>query len=373
MKIESALIVGAGIGGLTAAIALRRQGIPVEMIERDPDWTAYGVGIIQQMNVIRAMGQLDLLDAYMSKACGFDSTAIFVGPGGHKDAEFATPRLAGPDYPSNAGIRRRDLQHVLAERAKELGANVRLGLTVSGLNDDGDGVDVSFSDGSTRRYDIVVGADGVYSQIRGMMLPDAPGPRYTGQWVWRYNLPKPAAMDNIQIFAGPCNAGLVPIANDLMYMFLLSQEAEGHTVALNGAAQAMRSCAKMAPPQIAALLDQISEDAGVVARPLEVVFVEGDWHRGRVVLLGDAIHASTPHLAQGAGMAIEDSIVLADELSKAASPEAAFAAYRARRFARVKHVAENSIRIGEMQMGNIPPFDVGALTGQTIGMMCQPI
>ena len=107
---------------------------------------------------------------------------------------------------------------------------------------------------------------------------------------------------------------------------------------------------------------------------MAVIFL-GDqpWHKGRVVLLGDAVHASTPHLAQGAGMAIEDALVLADELEAAPTPEAAFEAYRARRFKRVEHVAVNSIKIGEMQMGKIAPFDVGALTGQTIGMMCEPI
>jgi len=373
MKPQSTLVVGAGIGGLTVAIALRRQGIPVEIIEREPDWTAYGVGIIQQMNVIRAMGQLDLLDAYMSKACGFDKTTLFVGPGGHKEAEFETPRLAGPDYFSNAGIRRVDLQGVLADRAKSLGAKVRLGLTVREMNDDGDGVDVRFSDGSSGRYDVVIGADGVFSKTRQMILPDAPKPRYTGQWVWRYNLPRPADQDGIYVFAGPCNAGLVPMANDLMYMFLLSEEPEGTTLPVAGSAAAMRARAKMAPPQIKALLDQITDDKGVVARPLEVVFVEGDWHKGRVVLIGDAIHASTPHLAQGAGMAIEDCLVLVEELARADTPEQAFAAYRTRRMPRVSHVAKASIRIGDMQMGKVPPFDVGAVTGQTIGMMAQPI
>ena len=373
MQVTSALIVGGGIGGLTAAVALRKKGIAVDIIERDPKWSVYGVGIIQQLNVVRAMGELDLLDLYLSKAHGFDQTTIFVGPGGVQDAQFSTPRLAGPDYPSNAGIKRSDLQEVLGEGAKKSGANVRLGLTVTEMNDDGEGVDVTFSDGSTGRYDIVIGADGLFSQIRGMILPDAPAPNYTGQWVWRYNLPRPADLNEIQIFAGPCNAGLVPISEDTMYMFVLSQEEANTWLDVEGSAEKMRNVAKMAPPQIAALLDQITDDAGVVARPLETIFVEGDWHKGRVVMIGDAIHASTPHLAQGAGMAIEDGMVLADELTKAASVEEAFTAYRARRFARVEHVAKNSIRIGEMQMGKIEPFDVGALTGQTIGLMAQPI
>jgi 2-polyprenyl-6-methoxyphenol hydroxylase-like FAD-dependent oxidoreductase len=374
MDVNSVLVVGGGIGGLTAAIALRRKGIPVVIIERDPKWSVYGVSIIQQMNVVRAMGQIGVLNAYLSKATGFDSTTIFVGPQGHQDAKFDTPRLAGPDYPSNAGVRRRDLQQILGDEAKRLGAEIRLGVTVAAMDDDGTGVDVTFSDGATGRFDIVVGADGIFSATRAAILPDAPKPSYTGQWVWRYNLPRPADLDGIHIFAGPCNAGLVPMTEELMYMFLVSEEPEGQMLAVEGAAAAMRARAKMPAPQLQPWLEQITDDAGVVARPMEVIFLaDQPWHKGRVVLLGDAVHASTPHLAQGAGMAIEDALVLAEELSSAESPEAAFAAYRARRFSRVEHVALNSVKIGEMQMGKIPPFDVGALTGQTIKMMCAPI
>jgi len=373
MSISSALIVGGGIGGLTAGIAMRQKGIKVEIIERDPKWSVYGVGIIQQMNVIRAMNDLGILESYLTHSYGFDSTTLFVGPGGVQDAKFDTPKLAGPDKPSNAGIRRTDLQKVLGDGAKDAGCEVRLGLTVAEMNDDGAGVDVTFSDGSTSRYDIVVGADGIFSSTRQAIMPDAPKPTYTGQWVWRYNLPRPADVDGIHIFAGPFNGGFVPMQEDLMYVFLLSQEPDTQAIPVEGSAAAMRERAKMPPPQFAAILDQITDDAGVVGRPLETILLEGDWHKGRVVLLGDAVHASTPHLAQGAGMAIEDGLVLADELTKTDSPEEAFVAYRTRRMPRVSHVAKNSVRIGEMQMGKIEPFNVGELTGQTIGMMCQPI
>ena len=369
------LVIGGGIGGLTAAIALRRKGFDVQIIERDPAWSVYGVGIIQQMNVVRAMKEIGVLDDYLSRASGFDKTTLFVGPQGHKQAEFSTPRLAGDAYPSNAGIRRTDLQAVLGDAAKRAGATIRLGVTVAQMSDPGSGVDVTFSDGSTGRFDAVLGADGVFSQTRQTLFPDAPTPRYTGQWVWRYNLPRPADLDGIQIFAGPCNAGLVPMTDNLMYLFFVNEMPEGQMLAKDGAAQAMREAvsALMPPPQLKPWIEQITEDDGVVARPMEVVFLEDrPWHKGRVALLGDAVHASTPHLAQGAGMAIEDALVLADELSKA-PPEEAFTAYRARRFDRVAHVAKNSIRIGDMQMGRIPPFDVGALTGQTIKMMCGPI
>ena len=374
MDLKSVLVIGGGIGGLTAAIALRRKGYPVEIVEKDPEWSVYGVGIIQQFNVIRAMASLDLIDAYLEKAFGFDRTVLHGGPGGKQVADFNTPRLAGDAYPSNAGIRRTDLQQVLADRAKQLGVTLRLGTTVTGLEDDGTGVDVTLSDGTTARHDIVIGADGVFSRTRGQILPEAPQPRYTGQWVWRYNLVQPPEMEGIQIFAGPVNAGFVPLGQDLMYMFLLSQEDEAFKLAQDGAAKAMRDrIGSLAPPQVKAIADQITDDAAVIARPLEVIFVDGAWHRGRVVLIGDAIHASTPHLAQGAGMAIEDAIVLAEELSRHTTPEAAFSAYRTRRFDRAKFIADNSVLIGDSQMGKIDPVDVGELNRKTMGLMAQPI
>ena len=372
MKLNSVLIVGGGIGGLTAAIALQLKGFPVEIIEKDASWSVYGVGIIQQFNVVRAMGSLGLLDDYMAEAFGFDLTEMFA-PGGQKVAEFPTPRLAGEHFPSNAGIRRVDLQRVLATRAKELGVNVRLGVTAEQLQDDGSGVDVIFSDGSTGRYDIIVGADGVYSRTRTLIMPQAPTPRYTGQWVWRYNFPQPADLNSIRIFMGPHSAGLVPLGKGLMYMFLLSREAADFRLGKTGAAAAMRERTKGAAPQIVELAEQITDDDGVVGRPLEVLFLDGPWHKGRVVLLGDAVHASTPHLAQGAGMAIEDGIVLAEELEKAADPQTAFRSYRDRRFDRVRFVVENSILIGDGQMGKVEHVDVADLNRRSMGLMAQPI
>jgi 2-polyprenyl-6-methoxyphenol hydroxylase-like FAD-dependent oxidoreductase len=372
MKLSSVLVVGGGIGGLTAAIALRRKGYPVEMIEKDPSWTVYGVGIIQQFNVVRAFASLGLVDAYMAEAYGFDFTEMYT-PTGQMIAQFPTPRLAGPEYPSNAGIRRTDLQRVLATRAQELGVKVKLGVSAETLADDGNGVDVTFSDGNTGRYEIVVGADGVFSRTRTQIFPDAPKPRYTGQWVWRYNFTQPDELKCIRIYTGPSAAGVVPLGKGLMYMFLLSREADDFRLPRQGAAAIMRDRTKAAAPQIVELAKQITDDEGVVGRPLETVFLEGDWHKGRVVLLGDAVHACTPHLAQGAGLAIEDGVVLAEELEKASSPEAAFKAFRDRRFERAKFVVVNSVRMGDSQMGKIEHVDMADLNRQSIALMAQPI
>ncbi|MEM6728289.1 MAG: FAD-dependent monooxygenase, partial [Pseudomonadota bacterium] len=175
------------------------------------------------------------------------------------------------------------------------------------------------------------------------------------------------------IFHGPVSGGLTPIGGGLMYIFVLSEEPEDFVLETKGAAAAMRARIPGAAPQLAALADQITEDAGVVGRPLETIFVEGPWHVGRTVLLGDAVHASTPHMAQGAGMAIEDAAVLAEELAQHDDPETAFAAYRARRFERAAFVWKNSIRIGDMQMGRIPPFNVEAVNAEGRALLAQPI
>ncbi len=375
MQGASILVVGGGIGGLTAAIALRRKGFDVEIIERDPNWSVYGVGIIQQMNTVRAMNELGVLDQYLSLAYGFDKTTLFAGPVGAKVAEFDAPRLAGAEFPSNAGIRRTDLQKVLGDAAKANGARIRLGLTVESMMDDGEGVDVLFSDGGRGRYDIVVGADGVFSTTRAALFPEISAPRYTGQWVWRYNLPKPGDLDGIQIWTGAIEAGLVPMSDALMYMFFVTEEPEGFQLDPSGAARQMQDRAiKLAPPNLKPWIEQITEDSGVVARPMEVIFLEDQpWSKGRVVLVGDAVHASTPHLAQGAGMAIEDGLVLAEELEKAQTPEAAFEAYRARRFDRVSHVARVSVAIGDGQMGKGPQVDMNTTMAQTMAMMAEPI
>src|SRR5690606_14982500 len=117
----------------------------------------------------------------------------------------------------------------------------------------------------------------------------------------------------------------------LMYMYLTTPEPGNPRYPQAGLAAAMRA---KVPAPLAALAELITDDAGVVYRPLEALLVEGPWHAGRIVLLGDAVHATTPHLGQGAGMAVEDAIVRADELGGHHAPAAAASAHRERGVAR---------------------------------------
>ena len=125
----------------------------------------------------------------------------------------------------------------------------------------------------------------------------------------------------------------------------------------------MRSRLKDAPPKIAALAEQITDDNEVVYKPLETLFISGPWHKGRVVLIGDAVHATTPHLGQGAGMAIEDSLVLAEELEAHwGDTETALSNYNSRRFERCRFIVESSVAVGEFQLGRRAELDYPALT-----------
>ncbi len=371
MKDLSILIIGGGIGGLTSAIALGQKGYSVEIIEKDPEWSVYGVGIIQQSNVIRAVAQLGIIDDYLEAGCPFDGLEVYL-PNGDLAAKIPAPKLT-EEYPAQLGIGRRALQKVLADRAAVEGATVRLGLIVESLEDNEEGVAVTFSNGSSGQYDLVIGADGVYSQMREMLFPDLPKPEFAGQSVWRYNFKRPEDLDSLHVYEGQIGCGLVPLSDELMYMYVTTPEPGNPHYPKEGIARAMRDKLHAAPPRIAELAKEITEDDEVVYKPLEWIFIDGDWHKGNVVLIGDAAHATTPHLGQGAGMAIEDSLVLAEELGKADTVQAAFAGFQQRRFERCRYIVESSVAICKGQIGEGPLLNNAEESAKMFKVIAQPL
>nr|WP_314576803.1 FAD-dependent oxidoreductase [uncultured Pseudomonas sp.] len=372
-EVDKVLIVGGGIGGLCAAIALRREGVSVDLVEIKSDWTVYGVGIIQQSNVVREMARLGVLDRYLDAAYSFEDVGIY-DLEGKPLARIPGQRLAGPQYPANVGISRLALHKVLSSTAIELGAGIRLGLSVETFEQDSQGVDVTFTDGTRGRYSLLVGADGVYSKIRTLMFGDKYQPRFTGQAVWRYNFPRDPSIDHLASYMGPGgNAGLVPLSDDLMYMFSTSHEPENPWYPPEQLAELMRERIGNIGGLVGSLREQITDSRQVVYKPMEVVFVDEPWFKGRVLLIGDAAHATTPHLGQGAGMAIEDALVLSMELTVDGSMEDKLQRFMNRRFERCKFISEKSVLAGDREMARDQSFDRIGLTKQMLKLTAEPI
>ena len=371
--VNNVLIVGGGIGGLCAAIALRRKGIAVDLVELKTEWTVYGVGIIQQSNVVREMHRLGLLEAYLDAAYAFEDVAIYTTEG-QQLARIPGQRLAGPQYPATVGLSRRALHKVLSETAIELGTQVRLGTSVESFEQDDSAVDVLFTDGSQGRYGLMVGADGLFSKVRSVLFGDRYQPRFTGQSVWRYNFPRAAGIDHLANYQGPSgNAGLVPLADDLMYLFTTSHEPGNPWMEPAALADGLRQRLAGFGGLIGELREQIVDNAGVVYKPLEAVFVDEPWYCGRVLLIGDAAHATTPHLGQGAGMAIEDAVVLAEELTAGGSLDAQLQRFMGRRFERCKFISEMSLLAGVKEIQRDPSFDRIGLVKRMLEVTAQPI
>lgn len=348
--IDNALIVGGGIGGMSAALSMARRGIAVTLIDSDPNWRVYGAGITITGMSLRAFDDLGVLDEIRDR--GFVHNGM--RPRHFSGAPLGEPRLAPPGAPPvmlGGGIMRPVLHDILACRVREAGIDVRLGLTADTLDQDDDGVDVTFCDGTTSRFDLVVGADGIFSKTREMIFPDAPGPQFTGQGCWRIVAERPPEIDRAEIyFGGPLKLGMSPISQSQMYVFLLEHVPGNPWFAPDTHVSHLSALMEPFGGNVPAVRAALCEDSQIVYRPLEWLILPDPWYKGRVVLIGDAAHATTPHMASGAGLAVEDGLVLADELASHNSVEAALSGFMSRRLDRARMVVETSVKQGEMEI-----------------------
>ena len=372
--LKRVLIVGGGIAGTCCAIQLRKAGVEVEIAEIDPHWGVLGAGITITGPTLRALRTIGVLDEV--KAQG----ATWSGGLAHNQAgEFLTRidmEPLAPELPAVAGMLRPRLHKILADKTRALGVEVRLGTTVSDVHFDATHAAVSFSDGSHGRYDLVIGADGIHSKLRQALFPDAPKPQFTGQVVYRMLAKRPAGFDCSYFYMGKDDKiGFSPVSSTHMYMFLLQPQPSNPWI--DAKDQPARLYEGMAGfggivPQIRETV--LGENAGSVNyRPLEIFLMPRPWFRDRVVLIGDAAHATTPHLASGAGMAIEDGIVLTEELQRHASLPQALAAFEQRRYERCATTIHNSVRLGQMEMEHASPLIHGQLMAESLKLLRAPI
>ncbi|MFH8224038.1 FAD-dependent monooxygenase [Streptomyces sp. NPDC018057] len=344
------LIHGGGIGGLTLATALARRGHTVEVVEARHELDALGVGIIQPSNALHAMDEIGVLDDCLR--AGFEWEVLTIAdPTGATLAEIPQPRMG--DTPPNNGIPRPALARVLGAAATAAGATIRFSATITELTDDGAGVDVTLSDGSSGRWDLVVGFDGIGSPLRSRLYGDRYTPQYTGFANWRVTVPRlPEVRGVVMGVAGQeAKALLTPITDELMYLGAVFAEAEDFRPDPERALEQLRERLAAFSGPVAQALASVTDPAGVVYSRISQVTVEEAWHVGRVVLAGDAAHASTPHLAQGAAMAVEDAVVLAHALDAETDVPGALKAWEERRRPRAMWVQALSRAVLKQEMG----------------------
>jgi 2-polyprenyl-6-methoxyphenol hydroxylase-like FAD-dependent oxidoreductase len=335
------IIIGAGIGGLTTAIALRQAGFAVDVFERAPELKEIGAGIGLSANAIRVLKHFGLMEQVVDKGSVIE-TAVSYTSRGKRIGRFP---MNLTDVPGVC-LHRADLQQVLLSA---LSADcVHLGEEFVEYQQHGDhGVICRFASGRTAAADALIGADGLRSRVRAQLIGDGE-PVYRGYQCWRGICDRPPNHEMTETFGAGVRVGVLPLGRRGTAWWCCANEPERETDQFTGGAKEkllrwIGSWHPLVSEVIAATQPAAIIKTGIYDRaPVKA------WSQGCCALLGDAAHPTTPNMGQGGGMAIEDAVVLARCLSNWSNPATAFPAYERLRFARTTRVTKLSRHTGTM-------------------------
>lgn len=343
------ILIGAGIGGLSAAIALRAVGMETVVYESKPEIRFQGAGLGIGANAVMALHALGLGDAVLSFGKRMKEVR-FVTERGSLLRRVLTEAEGRTNAPDHVIVHRGDLLQLLLHA---IGADGRVvtGKTCIHVEQHKNGVKVGFDDGTTDEGDLLVAADGIRSAVRAAILPDV-RPRYAGYTCWRAVVQADDALRyDPELFMEALGAagrfGIAPMTGRSIYWFACVNAPAGDPAmnAVTAADLARRFAAYPEPvPQLLAA----SRDIRLLHHDIEYIPPLARFSYGRIVLLGDAAHATTPNLAQGAGQALEDAVVLAARLKHAADWRDALVAYDKDRVRRTERITRLSGRIGRV-------------------------
>lgn len=373
--VHKVLIIGGGFSGMSTAIMLARGGVETDLVEIDPGWRSYGAGISLHGATLRVFDTLGILDAFKRTGAATDGLVVRMPHNDQVIVTIPTPPMPGTGLPGNAAIMRPALAGLLSEATRAAGVSVRLGCSFETLEPDAEGVSVTFTDGSSARYDAVIGADGLYSKTRATLMPDAPAPRYVGQAVWRAELATPPEVETLNMWLGKgLKVGINPVAEGRSYLFLTEDRPSNDWVEEAELLPRMKAMLSAFPsPILSAVAEGLSTDSKLIYRPLEKLLLPQPWHIGRVMLIGDAVHATTPHLGAGACIGMEDGLVIAEELLRAETVAEAFAAHEARRWERCSMVVTNSARLSEIEVTGGDQGEHNEIMGRSMMALTEPV
>jgi 2-polyprenyl-6-methoxyphenol hydroxylase-like FAD-dependent oxidoreductase len=332
--IRRVLVVGGGVGGLTAATAFAQRGVEVLLIERRPSFELPGVGLGQPANALRIYDALGLLPEILATGFTYDRMCIF-----DADRQLIVEHkflLGDKSVPATCALSRLQLHEILLAAAQRAGVKVRTGLTVSQIDEDEDRVAVTFSDGRADSFDLLAGFDGIRSTTRLHIVGTAFVPRPSGYGGWRVQVPRPddvRCMEFLLAIGG--KTGAMPLGNNLMYIFHICPEAPDADFRRQDYLDLFRARLSPYRSYVREAAASLNANSDIVYSPIEPMLLPWPWFRGRVAIGGDAAHTFPPHLTQGAAMAAEDGYVLAREVLADDAPlQARLMRYSQMRYAR---------------------------------------
>jgi 2-polyprenyl-6-methoxyphenol hydroxylase-like FAD-dependent oxidoreductase len=365
--VRSVVVVGGGISGLALAIGLAREGINVQVLERSTDGNVLGIGMALQAPALRALDSLGLLQSCL--AIGF----------AHAVTQFALDgTLIGSQTiapPGQLGIQRKAFHRLLLDEALRLGVDVRFRTTVVSACQHQSGMELILNDGIDLQCDLVVGADGAHSSMRKTLLDSDVVPEFTGQATWRIAVPRPSEVRGMCVaVGGPLSVGINPVTESDAYIFVVENVFERRHISETELLARLPRVLREYGGLIADLIATVAHPAAIVYRPLESLIMPAPWHRAGAILIGDAAHSTTPHMAAGALIAIQDAVVLVDELVRGTSVATALEAFMARRYERCKQLVEACRQVGEWQKaGYVRTPEASRLQADVMAALARPL
>ena len=232
---------------------------------------------------------------------------------------------------------------------------------------------MSFTTGEQRTYDVLLGADGIASATRDVLFPDGPKPTYAGQWSIRWMAPGPPVEPESWYMNSVGRLGFYSLPEGFVYVPSVFNIPENKRMSNEDLYEMFSSLLdSMTAPAIVELRSRLNADATLIGRPFQWVLLPNPWHRDRALLIGDAAHATTSHMGMGGGMALEDSVVLAQCIRDAETVTDAFRAFMTRRFERVALVVNTSLELSRLEQEGASPVEGRALLGKARAALLDP-